>query len=84
MSINIDLEDFDDDEIMDYAKNHLDMFESSDLSYFDSSDLEEELIGRGFYNFKLGEVSLTQRDLIDRFFELLREENYKQLNKRLN
>lgn len=68
MSINIDLDDFDDDEIRDYAKDHLDMVEVQDIVDFNDFELLTELNRRGNYSLNMDNLSIVQRDLIDRFF----------------
>lgn len=49
MNITVDIEEFDDDEVIEYAKNNLDMMTGNEaLGDFDEYELVKELEGRGY------------------------------------
>lgn len=81
--INIDLHDFDDDDIKNYAKDHLGMMEDVSIKDFDDRELLKELDLRGGYNIENAKYSLIEADLIERFNFLLGTETCEQLNRRL-
>ena len=67
MSIEINLEDFDEDDITKYAEDYLDMVKNEfvSLDVFDSSEIIEHLEFHG-YHIKDRYLSIIEEDLLER------------------
>lgn len=71
--VEVDLYEFSDQEIIEYAQDNLNMvlLSERDLEPYDTEDLIDELDSRGYYSVETGKLSLREQLVLERFFELL-------------
>lgn len=86
MSIHIDLTDFDDDDIVEYAEEQLGMFkEQNHISDTDTDDLLEELSFRGVSLFEFETPhNIMSKDLLERLYNNIDKVNLTELKQFLN